>query len=108
MVVLTTILIVAAVAVLYAFVWRDGSVWTPIPASMWAWLVSIVRGSWGLTLYRLFVLAVLLAIGAAVVSIDPMFGSFLISLVFVSLAGERVRSWVFDLWNANFAVLEVT
>jgi len=106
--ILTTILIIAALALFYAFIWRDGEVWTPIPASMWAWLVSVVRGSWGLTLYRLVVLVVLFALGAIVLSIDPMFGSFIISLVFVSLAGERVRSWVFDLWNANFAVLEVT
>jgi multisubunit Na+/H+ antiporter MnhB subunit len=104
MVVFTALLVGTAAVVLYLVVWRDGGIPTPIPKPMAAWALGLGRGSAGLTLWRLFLVAVAVGGAFALVAGAGMVGSFVAALVLTTLLADTVRAWILDVWNANFFV----
>jgi|GEM_PF-442232 hypothetical protein len=102
MVVLTTLAILLVVATAAALIWRNGAIWTPLPVSMVDWLFGILRGSWSLTAYRFLLVLAFFGSAYALIVGFGMIGSFIAALILTTLAAERVRTWILDIWNANF------
>jgi len=66
---------------------------------------AITRGSIGDTLWKLFVVAVLLTIGLGLVALGPI-GAVVGGILIATLVSDDVRAFVDDVWNRRWAEVE--
>lgn len=77
-------------------------VWTPLPESTGQRLVTFFQGPVGLTLWRLFLLALLVALVYALAVPGGIFAAFIAGTLLSVLFGDDIAAAVRDLWDMNF------
>ncbi|MCL9818326.1 hypothetical protein [Natronocalculus amylovorans] len=102
MAILTTLLVLTIAVFVLAFIFRNGTILTPLPQSTAKWLKRIFRGSVGITLWRIILVFVFFSGAYALVVGFGMVGSFVAALILTTLAADEVRKWILDLWNFDF------
>lgn len=98
----TLLLVLAVLVVIGLILSYIGPLPTPIPKSMARWARNVFRGSYRMTIYRAFLIAVFISIGLALVLGMGMIGSFIAALILTTLLADTVQEWISDLWHARF------
>ena len=94
-------LAILVTAIVLAFV-LDRPILTPIPKSVLGFVRAAKRGPWLLTLWRVFLLIVLLSVAGILVAQGGVLAGFVAAVILSILFSSAVKSVVNDLWDANF------